>query len=673
MKPHVFVVMPFGAKEVQSTPQLTVNFNDVYNLLIKRALEKAGCMPFRADEEESAGDIRTDMYFELVTADAVVADISILNPNVYYELGVRHGVAPRGFFMIHGDWTKPPFDIAPDRRFKYDGRLFVSQKEAGEDAWKKQLEAEADRLGTVLRNAMDVDEQTIGSPVYKEVTGLRPVDWSNIQTARAKYFGEVFTNLKGLVAIARENDWPGDILTLAEDAPSRFYRCKLLWEAASALVKMERYEAAKPVLDELCSLDPDNLMAQTQTGLVLGRLKKMAEAKAHMTRVAERYRGDTEVQGILGRVFKDLWRQEWRDLPTLQERQLQAVATSNLAAAAIQSYDDATRLKADYWNGINVVSLVKLLEHLKEATRDQPSDSNVKDLDDVIAVVRFGAQNTLARERTAGTRGEGVWAEATLGELELVSGNVERARIFYRDAATRPDTTPFNVASMLDQVEMLESLGFRPDAVSAVKQVLEPRARTKTSRPPFKRVIVCSGHMIDEPGREKERFPARKEGAVKAKIIDQLTKWNVAAGDLAICGGARGADILFGEICADRGAEVWLFIALEEAEFLRESVRLDGSDWDDRFYNLRDRPNVKTFFQPDRLKSPPRGVSPFARTNLWIINTARVEASLPRNLYALLVWDEKATGDGPGGTSDFADRVDRFGGRLAPIINPTKL
>ena len=63
----------------------------------------------------------------------------------------------------------------------------------------------------------------------------------------------------------------------------------------------------------------------------------------------------------------------------------------------------------------------------------------------------------------------------------------------------------------------------------------------------------------------------------------------------------------------------------------------------------------------------------FLRNNLWMINTARVEANDPKNLYALLVWDEKSTGDGPGGTSDFAVRIKELGGRLAPIINPTKL
>jgi hypothetical protein len=70
--------------------------------------------------------------------------------------------------------------------------------------------------------------------------------------------------------------------------------------------------------------------------------------------------------------------------------------------------------------------------------------------------------------------------------------------------------------------------------------------------------------------------------------------------------------------------------------------------------------------------SPPKDTSVFSRNNLWMINTARVEANDPKNLYAVLAWDEKPTGDGPGGTSDFAARVKQFGGRLAPIINPTK-
>src|ERR1700756_3654633 len=97
---RVFVVMPCGQKEVPKKPRadispigdaanlaLKVDFDAVYQELIKPALESAKLQPFRADDEPAAGDILKDMFAELVTADFVLADISILNANVFYELG----------------------------------------------------------------------------------------------------------------------------------------------------------------------------------------------------------------------------------------------------------------------------------------------------------------------------------------------------------------------------------------------------------------------------------------------------------------------------------------------------------------------------------------------------------------------------------------------------------
>ena len=578
-------------------------------------------MSFRADKEPGAGDIRTDMYFELVTADVILADISILNANVFYELGVRHGVAPRGVFMIHGGWTRRPFDVAPDRTFDYDGKLFVSNQEERDEARQERLDAEVERLGKILRDALQVDGQTIGSPVYKELVGLEPVNWSNIQTARAKYFGEVFVDWKSRVEVAKLNGWPGDILTLADDAPTRFHRGKLLWEAAFALISMQRFDVAKSVLEELLSLEPKNLKAQTQLGLVLGRLNKINEAKVHMTRVVAQYAQDTEAQGILARVYKDLWRLEWKDLETLKERQQQAVATSGYIAGAIRSYDLAARRHFDYYNGINVVSFLKLLEHLQVATGDEPVDCRISDLECLISVVRFAAQNALDCAGLDGGQ-DAVWAAATLGELELVAGDAEKARKLYRDAANAPGTSYFQINSMLEQVCLFESLGFRYEAVVAVKKVLEQRRNAleqkigglKKSAPRFKKVVIFSGHMIDKPGRSEERFPPRKEIVVRERIGLQLEAWSVGAGDLAICGGARGGDILFAELCANRGAEVWLFIALPESEFLEESVRLPNSDWEQRFFALQNLEGVKVFRQFERLKAPPKGSSLFPAT-----------------------------------------------------------
>src|SRR6185436_1371427 len=96
-------------------------------------------------------------------------------------------------------------------------------------------------------------------------------------------------------------------------------------------------------------------------------------------------------------------------------------------------------------------------------------DCRVDDVDTLAAVVRFAARNTL--DSAGLTQGQdGVWAAATLGELELVMGNVDKARTYYRDAANAPETTYFSVNSMLDQVYLFENLGFQADGVAVVKK-----------------------------------------------------------------------------------------------------------------------------------------------------------------------------------------------------------
>src|SRR6516162_6777856 len=106
---HAFIVMPYGTKE-------QIDFNRVYSDLIKPALETAGFEVFRADEEMRAGDIRTDMFQELLMADLVVADLSIDNANVWYELGVRHALRARGVVIVSGGQTPTAFDLYTDRK-----------------------------------------------------------------------------------------------------------------------------------------------------------------------------------------------------------------------------------------------------------------------------------------------------------------------------------------------------------------------------------------------------------------------------------------------------------------------------------------------------------------------------------------------------------------------------
>lgn len=183
-------------------------------------------------------------------------------------------------------------------------------------------------------------------------------------------------------------------------------------------------------------------------------------------------------------------------------------------------------------------------------------------------------------------------------------------------------------------------------------------------------VVICSGHMIDAPGRATPRFAEEKAELVRQQIAAQLARWEIGARDLAICGGACGSDTLFAEECQRRGARVRLLLAQPLDAFVRDSVEHAGEDWVRRFHALREKAEVEILpAEPDDAAGE---LSIYARTNLWIIDTAQAEAPDPSKIYALLVWDERSTGDGPGGTSDFQEKVRHLGGQVE-IINPTKL
>jgi hypothetical protein len=183
------------------------------------------------------------------------------------------------------------------------------------------------------------------------------------------------------------------------------------------------------------------------------------------------------------------------------------------------------------------------------------------------------------------------------------------------------------------------------------------------------RVVLCSGHLIDAPGRKVPRFPANLEARVRALIAEQLDAWAVGRDDVCLSGGARGADMLFAEECLQRGATVRLLIALPDTEFIARSVRVPGTDYEQRYHALRQA--CETQFQHEQLGPLPEAMDVFSRNNIWLIDTAR-QMTAPQQIYALLVWDEQPTGDGPGGTSDFVARI-RGGGGHTAIINPTRL
>jgi hypothetical protein len=78
--------MPFGIKkDVDGNP---VNFDQVYKDIINPAIEEIDVTCLRCDEINQSGMIHKDMFGHIYYSDIAVVDISVLNPNVFYELGI---------------------------------------------------------------------------------------------------------------------------------------------------------------------------------------------------------------------------------------------------------------------------------------------------------------------------------------------------------------------------------------------------------------------------------------------------------------------------------------------------------------------------------------------------------------------------------------------------------
>jgi hypothetical protein len=115
-----FIVMPFGVKVFPDGSGRTYDFDKVYRVLIQRAVREAGMKPIRADERVSSALIHTDMFRDLRDRRVVLADLSLENPNVFYELGIRHVMSSNGTVLMCRKGFALPFDVKLSRVIFYD-------------------------------------------------------------------------------------------------------------------------------------------------------------------------------------------------------------------------------------------------------------------------------------------------------------------------------------------------------------------------------------------------------------------------------------------------------------------------------------------------------------------------------------------------------------------------
>jgi hypothetical protein len=180
-----FVIMPFGNRLTDPAQRRQLDL--LYDGLIKPAVESVR-VPGRPDEritchrgdkEQRPGEIISHLIENLVQADLAIADLTGRNPNVFYELGVRHAVNDNTILIAQAE-EDVPFDLRGQRLIIYqcDFEGGVRLRNALVEAISDVLRAPQRIDNPVRRYLYDREKERIetrGSPpgydVVKELLG----------------------------------------------------------------------------------------------------------------------------------------------------------------------------------------------------------------------------------------------------------------------------------------------------------------------------------------------------------------------------------------------------------------------------------------------------------------------------------------------------------------------
>ena len=684
---RAFIVRPFGTKS-------GIDFDAVEKTLIGPALEQLDIGGRTTAEIMGPGNIREDMFQLLLTADLVIADITLHNANVYYELGIRHALRDRVTVLLRGAAAGEggpksdavPFDLLTDRYLSYPFPL-------------TDPKTSVDALVDTIRAGLASTERD--SPVFKllpKLTSPSPDDFLAVPMG----FEEDAAKAGARIAERKDKSeitlMSGDLALLAHEA--EFFP----WSGAGLrLIGGKQFdggyhESAKLTWEQVRLRNPLDLEANVKLSTTYQKLGDLPASNAAAARAlshAELGRKDrAEIHALHGRNLKSLWLASVREA-TADDRKAVALG-SPLLAEAIDAYAEGFRAElSHYYAGINDLALrtiqYDLAKRLPDVwgahfSDDQEAALELGKAQEEIQKLQSGVALALESAEQYDEAGNAVWRAFTAADLKcLCTKNPARVGPAYRKAIEKFRTThPFALSSARDQLLLLQLLDVLPDNVIAGLAAFPPAAADAPGPSvDRRRILLFAGHRIDDEGRKTPRFPRTAEAqeaarrAIHGKIERVRQSRGVAFG---LAGGASGGDILFHEACAAHAVPTWLYLALPAARYKDQSVRGAGDDWVARFDKLeaalaprlRFMSELKSEGKPDELPrwlQSRKDYGVWQRNNLWMLYGAL--AFGPDRVTLIVLWDGESQGDGPGGTADIVETARALGADVEVINSKT--
>lgn len=656
-KRSVFIVRPFGTKE-------GIDFNAVQRDLLAPVLNALGFPHGTTEVLAHAGNIRADMLQQLLLADIVIADISIHNANVYYELGVRHALRDRATILIRCSAAEVPFDLKTDRYLAYD----KENPKAAQDQLRVAIEA------TIARDGID-------SPVFQLVPEAKPHDIAVL--------APVPRDFREAAARAAKLQDAAQLLLMAGEVSAKPWRIQALGLLGLALFNLKADKAAIVTYKRIRDERPDDPEANLRLATLFERNGDMASSDAALARV-DAQAGISlgtrrESLALSGRNRKTEWVASWLRGQSLAERQ-RAALNSEFLGQSRSAYRKGFLIDpGSYYAGLNALFMVAVNEQLALAQPEMWCDLHEDEGEAEIKLKQLTRDRTLLSDAVAfaleGAEACGT-ADAWLlvskaNHLLLTGASVKRVKAAYERVAGVLQEK-FHRASEARQLTLLQQLGVFPEAVLAGLAALDfpSGVELRATPEPAGLVLLATGHRADAPGRTPPRLPsdAETQRRLKATLARHITeaKQGVRGPVRGIAALASGTDIVFHEVCAELGLPVDAYLPLPADDFKAESVTDGGLDWMRRFDERRNA--ASRVYELGLSKDPPSWVNDpnygvFQRGNLWMLDAAF--GARNANVVMLAVWDGEAA-QGPGGTADMVAAANSRGANVR-VIDPHQL
>ncbi|MGE5261618.1 MAG: TRAFs-binding domain-containing protein [Actinomycetota bacterium] len=389
LAPLCFVLMPFG-KKLDAAGRVT-NFDSVYEKVIAPAVVRAGLEPIRADEEKIGGTIHKPMFERLMLCHYAVADITGANPNVFYELGIRHAMRPRSTVIVFAEGTVLPFDIALVRgiAYKTDG--------AGEPVEAEStIAAIAKQLGEARGNPHD------DSPIFQLIEGVPRWEVDHAKTDIFRQAVDYSKRYKDRLRAAVKQGADAVQAVAAEKALANLLEVEsgVVVDLFLSLRDVKAYKAMIDLYERMPLPLKHAKMMREQLGFALNREGRFAEAEKVLREVIAEFGPSSETNALLGRIYKDRW-----DLAKKEGLPEARALLKNAIDAYLAGFEADWR---DAYPGINAVTLMEMMP------KPDPRQT------EILPVVRYSASRKAARVPD-------YWDHATLLELAVLARDEDDA------------------------------------------------------------------------------------------------------------------------------------------------------------------------------------------------------------------------------------------------------